>query len=568
MGKPAGLGRFVLVVPITVALSSAAGAVSAVAAASPVSARESRIVEVTVFPDRAEVIREARVDLPSGASTVEFAGLPAQVEPDSLRVTGKGVAAVLGAVELKTKADEPAESPELIAARDVVQKIQREIAVLKEEDANAKQLKEYFASIQASTAKRESDNLAAGKADPNAILSIYALVRKGLADLSAEQIARNDKFQKLERDLQVAQAKLNAARPPGPLRTRSATLDVETKQAGALTLRLAYVSPGAMWRPAYRASIDPASGEIAFASEAVVRQATGEDWSGVALRLSTAAPARGVQPPELTSLLLRPIEVMAMKGRMVDTESLPSRAPMMEAKPASPEAGADQAAGYADVDASILEAGVVHSSYNVAFEVPGRSDVPADGTDHRVGLRQETLAGKISYLAVPPLNPSAFLVAKTQAPADYPLLAGPVRVFAAGAFLGSFPLNETAPREDLTVPFGIDNRITVKREPLPQERGERGVIGKEKSIVYAFRNTVENLRDQKVTVVVEDRVPVSEDERIKVEQEKETTAGYREVKDRPGILQWTLDLAPREKREILLSYTVRYPRDLTVPGLE
>jgi uncharacterized protein (TIGR02231 family) len=169
---------------------------------------------------------------------------------------------------------------------------------------------------------------------------------------------------------------------------------------------------------------------------------------------------------------------------------------------------------------------------------------------------------------VPALNAAAFLVAKTQAPPGYPLLAGPVRVFAGGAYLGSFGLRETAPKTDITLPFGIDNRIAVERTPLPQDRSESGIFGKEKRIAYAFRTTVENLRDQKVTVDVEDRIPVSEDERIHVEQGKGTTPGAKEVKDRPGVLVWTLDLAPREKREVILEYTVRFPKDLFIPGLE
>ena len=218
-------------------------------------------------------------------------------------------------------------------------------------------------------------------------------------------------------------------------------------------------------------------------------------------------------------------------------------------------------------DAIRIAAEVVHSAYNVAFEVPGRSDVAADGSDHRVGLRQETLKGTVAYRTVPALNPAAYLVAKTQAPPGYPLLAGPVRAFAGAAYLGSFPLEETGPGEELTLPFGIDNRIKVERVPLPQSRSREGFVGKDRQIAYAFKTTVENLRDKPVEVVVEDRIPVSEDERIQVERGKGTTPGFVELEDRPGIMEWKLALQPKEKRELVLEYSVRHPKDLTVPGL-
>ena len=98
-------------------------------------------------------------------------------------------------------------------------------------------------------------------------------------------------------------------------------------------------------------------------------------------------------------------------------------------------------------------------------------------------------------------------------------------------------------------------------------RSREGFVGKDRQIAYAFKTTVENLRDKPVEVVVEDRVPVSEDERIQVERGKGTTPGFIEVEDRPGILEWKLTLAPKEKRELILEYSVRHPRDLNVPGL-
>jgi hypothetical protein len=69
-------------------------------------------------------------------------------------------------------------------------------------------------------------------------------------------------------------------------------------------------------------------------------------------------------------------------------------------------------------------------------------------------------------------------------------------------------------------------------------------------------------------VHLEDRVPVSEDERIEVEMDMSTTPGSRPSERRPGVLLWTFDLAAGETREIVLAYRVRYPRDLLVPGLD
>lgn len=534
--------------------------------AGVVPARDAAIVSVTVFPDRAEVVREAKVSLPAGESRIEFTDLPWQAERDSFRASAKGVSAVLGAVEIRTDAREPEETPELKAARAEVRRIEDAIGLIDADERTTVQLREFLKSLQATTATRESEKLGQGQADPNGIRGVFDLVRDGLGELSRASQGNQAKRVDLVEELKVARAKLAAVKPSGPIRTLIAAVDVEAKSAGSLTVRLEYLSPGASWYPSYRASLDAASGEIALASEAVVRQATGEDWKNVALRLSTASPARGVEPPELPPWLLRPMEPRAMGG-VVSMQKMARAEMEAPAPPAAAMADAMEALEPA-VEAERQQATLVHTGYNLAFEVPGRSEIPSDGSEHRVGLRQDTLEGKVDYRAVPALNAAAFMVAHTKASQDYPLLAGPVRVFAGSAYLGSFPIAEQGPGSELTIPFGIDNRVAVDRTPLPQDRGSSGIFGREKRISYAYRTTLENLRDRKVSVVLEDRIPVSEDERIKVEMGEGTTPGSNELKDRPGILEWSLELGPKEKRDIVLEYVIRFPKDLIVPGTE
>jgi uncharacterized protein (TIGR02231 family) len=206
---------------------------------------------------------------------------------------------------------------------------------------------------------------------------------------------------------------------------------------------------------------------------------------------------------------------------------------------------------------------VEKSAYNISFKVPDRTTVPADGREHRVLLREETLQGELEYRAAPAANPAAFMVVKTRSPADYPLLAGPVRAFVARAYLGAFPLAEIGPGAELIVPFGVDNRIAVERIPVPGRKGESGLFGKERRIATTSRSSIENRRDVAVRIIVEDRLPVTEDERIRVEM-GELTPGWKDVEDRPGVKRWELTLAPGEKREVQLQYVIRFPRDLTI----
>jgi hypothetical protein len=67
-------------------------------------------------------------------------------------------------------------------------------------------------------------------------------------------------------------------------------------------------------------------------------------------------------------------------------------------------------------------------------------------------------------------------------------------------------------------------------------------------------------------VVVTDQVPVSRNELIivKVLAPDAKTA----APDAEGLLKWTLDLKPAEKRELTVKFTVEYPNGTNVTGLE
>ena len=253
----------------------------------------------------------------------------------------------------------------------------------------ATELRAFLASTRATTAAKEGQDLAEGRADPASIQALFALLRTNLDALAQEDIERQRTREKLDRELQLARAELGTLRPEPGARAHAVRVQVEARQAGALTIELAYVVRGAGWRPAYRASLDPATGEVALVAEAAVRQSAGEDWNGVALKLSTAAPARGVEPPALTSWLLRPWVATAVtsqaigrvaggvEGGRADGERNANSIEEMELQMK------DEAAAFAP-PAEYAQAAVVHSAYNVAFDVPGASDVPADGNEHRV----------------------------------------------------------------------------------------------------------------------------------------------------------------------------------------
>src|SRR5690606_16532677 len=78
------------------------------------------------------------------------------------------------------------------------------------------------------------------------------------------------------------------------------TVRLSTDAAGKLDVVLSYALSGASWTPAYDARLHSEKRQVQLDAFGMVRNATGEDWSNIALTLSTARPGLGGSAPEIS----------------------------------------------------------------------------------------------------------------------------------------------------------------------------------------------------------------------------------------------------------------------------
>ena len=94
-----------------------------------------------------------------------------------------------------------------------------------------------------------------------------------------------------------------------PARKMEVRIDLAANAGSRATFRVSYTVRGARWAPLYDARLDSGTRERKPALELVRRaeivQQTGEDWSDVALSVSTVRTAKGGSGPELRPLIVR-----------------------------------------------------------------------------------------------------------------------------------------------------------------------------------------------------------------------------------------------------------------------
>ncbi|GAA1159348.1 uncharacterized protein (TIGR02231 family) [Kitasatospora gansuensis] len=308
---------------------------------------------------------------------------------------------------------------------------------------------------------------------------------------------------------------------------------------GPNRLTVSHLTPCALWRPAYRATLAE-DGALTLETEAVVWQATGEDWSGVELTLSTARSALAGEPPRLTEdvLTLRPRTTEERRTVEVELreQAIGSTGPATDGLPGVDDGG----------EVRVLRA-------------PAPARIPRDGRSHRVPLTVFSTPATSEYSCAPELSPLVTRVARFTNAAGHALLAGPVDLVLGSGFTGRAELEFTAPGAPAELSFGSSDAYRVLRE-TEETRSSAGALSSRTVQTRTVRLHLSRFAgpdehtDQPVTL--RERIPVSEVAAVEVRLRKELCSPAPDDLDADGIARWQLTLPPGGRRTVTLVYEV------------
>ena len=538
--------------------------------ASPVAAAEveakSQIDTVTVYPDGATVTRVIRAELPDGDTTLLVPDFPLNLDPSSLRVEGEGgTRLVIGAVDARTpRPAPPANLPD----------IDRRIEALRDQRAV------LDGAIAAATARRKfaerfAEAAPAGIGDKGEARPLpewraaFAAIAEEIA--TADNAIRDARIK--QRDLDRDLARLEAERKATPPRKLEVRIDLNAATAAPALLRVTYAVRGARWTPIYDARLDTGSKDRKPALELIRRaeivQTTGEDWTDVALAVSTVRTARGGSAPELRPLVVRyPAQVQAaapvLSGN-VRVDQAWRQASQPPGYAADHRLAAREEAAPAPKAAEEQQAAVEANGFQVLFRVPGRISVVAGQGAKSFRIASAAIAPELMVHTSPSFAETAFLQASFKHAEEAPLLPGRVAIYRDGIFVGRSQMPPTPKDETVRLGFGADEKVKVVRAVVRRVEGTAGLIGSSRTDEREFKTTIRSAHDVPIRVTVEDQIPVSEVADIQVETLPVTTAPTeRDVRDRRGVLEWSFELKPGEGREVRLGWRVRWPKDKIV----
>ena len=294
------------------------------------AALDAPIVAVTVFGDRARVTRAVR--LARWPSTrFLLPRLPAGADPDSVRVEVRGERARLEWIDVHQAAPDEVAPAATAAVLDGLARVERDLARARREAEFLRTLAGApdGEDVDQSSGTDSEDDL---PADPRPTRLQPAAWDRAVAVLDRERarlLARAREQEQVQARLEQSKRELEA-RGQALVKDEGLVVSALLRAPGPAELRLTYDVTGASWEPAYDVHLDPRSDQVTVSLWAAVQQTTGEDWPGVELTVSTAAPTTPVLP-ELPAWRIGERELFTPVTQVKDQQ--PARRPSVPPAP-------------------------------------------------------------------------------------------------------------------------------------------------------------------------------------------------------------------------------------------
>ena len=159
------------------------------------------------------------------------------------------------------------------------------------------------------------------------------------------------------------------------------------------------------------------------------------------------------------------------------------------------------------------------SGLTATYDIPGLRTISPSHTARRQKIASITLKDiQLLYVMVPKLRTAAVLKARFRNTSSIALLKGQAGLTLDGSFLGNTNIPRCSAGEKFGLSLGVDPSVTVTYSKPVMKRRQTGVFHTEGSGVYTRVCTITNTKSNRALEgTVHDQIPISEDERLKLE---------------------------------------------------
>ncbi len=515
--------------------------------------------EVTVYTDRAVVVRSGVASLKKGTNEVRFEGINDNIDLRSIRgIDPKNGEVDIQGISWQRFINKKIDNEKLNLLELQKRNVQIKMNQIQDDNLVIARQNELITTTSALLRKSINESSAIYTSSEQ-----VASWEKSLSELSAKATANATKtienknaIQALHEDLSKVEHEIRGLYGDGFQHSQiTLVLTVNAKREVTLPLSVSYTTYSASWKPAYDAWINSESGEVDFLYSGTVFQKTGESWQHVALKLSTAQPQVSATPPALQVPRLFGYEstqqpkVVAKQGDVANQAVTATEYLLIADDNYSDESGE---AGEAELSQVNTKGAAV--TFNIATPQTLQSgDQPTT-----VMITRQTFKGDISFESAPELRNGAYLKTQFVNQTAYPILSGRINIYRNSGYIGSSECKYVPVNAEFSCFAGTLDEVSSAVIPSEYFNREVGTFSKATESFESRGFEFYNAGEKAVKIRVKTVIAISEIETVKIDIiEKSpikfvgTTPGYV-LNAASGLVYWDVEIQPQQKTTLNL----------------
>jgi uncharacterized protein (TIGR02231 family) len=507
---------------------------------------KATLKHVTVYPDRAQMTHDATVEIPSGKTILKLGALSPYIDPQSIQVKGNGEFTIVSVNYQNNYLQNLEDLPEIKEIRSQIEALQLKV---EDEQAAISTLKEKEAFLVANRSVLDKKTTLS----IDQLKSVMDMYTTNMEQVSTSILKKNRLIKDYQKQIDALQKQISDKTGKQQLPSGEISVTVTAENPVSGKLNFSYVVSNAGWYPSYDVRVDDITRPVNIFFKANVFQNTGVEWKDVKLSFSNATPWVAGNVPVLDPWFIDYYEPMpVMKSRMA-MMSAKGQAPVAAEIATNDMAKEEVAAAPVAVEKQVGET-------TITFDVAIPCSIAADGKVQTIEIQRSTVPAEYKYVTVPRVSTVAYLTASITDWEKLSLQSGEATLYFENTFVGKSTLDVTQLKDTFSLSLGNDNSILVKREKR-QDFTSKKMFGSNKTDIYSYLITIKNNKPGPIKITLNDQIPVSSNSGITVEA---TEISGGKLNSQTGLVNWDLEIKPQETKQIILTYSVKYPKDKSI----
>ena len=508
---------------------------------------QASLTDVTVFLQGAQLTMKADAQIPSGKSVFKISKLPPTLDQNSIQVKGEGAFTIQSVAFQINYLDSLENSRE----REVLNTRLAELIKKREEEGKLQEILSAKNSFLVNNQVLSGKDQAVSAEQYRLMWEMYSKnIESVLMDMLNNQRRINEITKEMTKiNNQLSQRSRTSGKSAGEV-----LISVYAKNPVSAKFEVNYYLPNAAWYPFYDIRVDKLEDPLNLVYKAKVYQMSGFDWKNIHLTLSNASPRQSGVIPELYPNYLNFLPRYTYKNKRYSQE--PSIAYDKAPQPQTEgivvqdyKAPLLKKAETPEVDISVKQS-------NVEFSIEGTYTINSDGKTQNIDIQKIELPAEYLYKGIPKLDKEGYLIARIKNWEQYNLLEGEANLYFENTFVGKSVIGVSNISDTLVLSLGQDKGVVLSRTKV-KDFSQKQFIGNSNIETRVWEIGIKNNKNQKIRLAITDQVPVSQNNDIQVDVDEISGGSLDKT---TGMVQWELELNPKETKKLTLKYVVKYPK--------